>query len=60
MTSPWTLSERYDYARYMARQGKSLDEIIEKTNLLECTVECIVNRERPGEIPTLGRKEKAE
>ena len=57
---PWTLAERFDYARYMAKSGKSKDEIMERCGLLELTAICIVNKERPGEIPTLAKNIKVE
>ena len=58
MNTPWTLSERYDYARFLAKEGKSVEEIQERCKLTLFTVECIVNRERPGEIQTVGRNQK--
>lgn len=55
---PWGACHRYDYARYLAREGKSVEEIQERCRLTLFTVECIVNRERPGEIDTLNRNQK--
>lgn len=53
----WTLAERYDYARHMAKQGKTVEDIAEKCRLTKETAICIVNKERCGEVFTLGQKD---
>lgn len=56
--APWTLAERFDYARHLAKIGVSVDEIAKTCRLTRYTAECIVNSERPGTIDTLGRTRK--
>lgn len=45
---PWTLADRYKVAHEMAQSGYSRADIINRTQLTEFTVTCIINRHRPG------------
>ena len=58
-TEVWTLAERYDLAHHLAKSGSSLEEICKMARVTEHTAICIINKHRPGEIPTLGRTEVA-
>lgn len=53
-TQAWTLAERYDLAHMMAKDGKSIEDICEACRLTRETAICIINKHRPGTIPTLG------
>ena len=44
---PWTLVERFDRAKQMAREGRSIEEIEAECSLEPDTVKCIRQRERP-------------
>ena len=52
---PWSLAERFKRAHDMAKRGDSLATIVEVCGVAEFTAVCIINRHRPGEIPTLAR-----
>ncbi len=58
-TKAWTLAERYDLAHMMANDGKSIEEICEACRLTRETAICIINKNRPGTIATLGSNNKA-
>lgn len=47
MSNPWTLADRFHLAHLMAKDGYSVDDIVERSGLLRVTAVCIVQRVRP-------------